>query len=990
MAAVAASSPRPDLVHPRGARPAPGAAHLYAIGTRSAAQHRGAVGGKMDSILADLSRHAALARPDHLMTDLHALSPGARFARRADGTAMVVIDAVTRGDPQALKAALQSVGLEHAAVFSNDVGGLLPVSQIEAAAARSEVTSMRAAMSRARASAGPVATQGDYAQRSDVIRTENPSLTGKGVTVALLSDSFDCYSVYANPNNGVPASGPEGYAPNGFTADYASDVATGALPSNVQNVLENNCTGYQSDDSDNQPTSLPYTDEGRAMSQVVYAVAPGANIVFRTGALGEADFASAIEALAAAPYNAQVIADDLGYFDEPFFQDGILAQAIDAVEAQGVAYFSAAGNDQDTPSYMNTSPSFATLSTGAPNAGEYLLNFDASGATTVTSLPVTIPPLTPGDFVAVVVEWDQPYLTGAPDSGGATSQLDLCITGASGLTVLLNYENTVQSCSDPNELGADPYLIMLIANPAVGSTNTTEQTINIQVGLVNGTKAPGRIIVAVEDDGQGSTIKAFSPTGPTIQGHPGAAGAAAVGAAFYFDTPRCGTTPAKIEPYSSAGGAPILFDATGTAQTPVVRQKPDFVAPDGVNDTFLGFTLASDSPPYPSTGLLLTSISECQNRPSYPNFFGTSGSTPHAAAVAALLLQANPAAKPTDIYSALQRSASPMGTTTPNLNSGYGFIQADAALALINTGAAPAAPTLTLAPTSIALGASTTITWSSTNATSCTASESSSSAGAWTGTQKTSGTLTLTPSAAGTYTYTLTCSNTGGASKPGSATLTVTSATGGTAPAAPTLTLAPTSIVEGKSTTITWSSTNATSCKASASSSSAGAWTGTQKTSGTLTLTPSATGTYTYTLTCSNASGTSKPSTATLTVSASTTAAPATPSLNLATTSITAGTSTTITWSSSNATLCTASGNWSGPLATSGTQTLKPASTGTYTYSLSCSNAAGNSPLTSQTLNVTAAASSGGGGGGGGALGGAALLGLAALAAGRWVRSSRT
>ena len=239
------------------------------------------------------------------------------------------------------------------------------------------------------------------------------------------------------------------------------------------------------------------------MAQIVYAIAPGATLLFRTGALGEADFASAIESLSAAPSTAQVIVDDLGYFDEPFFQDGILAQAIDAAKAQGVAYFSAAGNNQDTPSYMNTSPSFKTLSTTAPNSGEYLLNFDATGATTVTSLPVTIPPLPPGDFVAVVVEWDQPYLTGAPASGGATSQLDLCITGATGLTVLLNYDNTVQSCSDPNLLGADPYLVMLIANPAVGSANTAQQTINIQVGLVNGTKAPGRIIVAVEDNGQG-------------------------------------------------------------------------------------------------------------------------------------------------------------------------------------------------------------------------------------------------------------------------------------------------------------------------------------------------------------------------------------------------------------------------------------------------------------------------------------------------------
>ena len=75
---------------------------------------------------------------------------------------------------------------------------------------------------------------------------------------------------------------------------------------------------------------------------------------------------------------AKVIADDVGYFDEPFFQDGILAQAVDAVEAKGVAYFSAAGNEGNA-SYDNTAPSFATTATSGSNSGEKLLNFDPSG-----------------------------------------------------------------------------------------------------------------------------------------------------------------------------------------------------------------------------------------------------------------------------------------------------------------------------------------------------------------------------------------------------------------------------------------------------------------------------------------------------------------------------------------------------------------------------------------------------------------------------------
>ena len=40
-----------------------------------------------------------------------------------------------------------------------------------------------------------------------------------------------------------------------------------------------------------------------------------------------------------------MIVDDVAYFEEPFFQDGPVAAAIDEVVADGVSYFSAAGND---------------------------------------------------------------------------------------------------------------------------------------------------------------------------------------------------------------------------------------------------------------------------------------------------------------------------------------------------------------------------------------------------------------------------------------------------------------------------------------------------------------------------------------------------------------------------------------------------------------------------------------------------------------------
>jgi len=941
----AVSTSRPNGLHPAAAS---GGAHLLVVGSRSAAQRRGAASAKLDSILADLSRHAALARPGHVLEDLHSMSPAARFAQvSATAPPLVLIDAVSRGDPQELKSALIGIGLERAALYSNDVGGWLPVNQIEAAAARSEVVSVRAAMPRPR-SFGPVATQGDYAEAGSVVRADYPTLTGSGVTVGVLSDSFNCYAVYAEASSHVPVSGNQGYASNGFTADYATDVSTGALPSGVDVLAEpyssvpsaaGDCLAYGA------PTRPPFSDEGRAMLQIVHAVAPGASLAFYTAEDSEADFATGIGALAAA--GATVIADDVGYFDEPFFQDGIVAQAVDAVEAKGVAYFSAAGND-GTLSYENTAPSFTAMSSSGSNAGEHLLNFDTSGATDTTTLPVTIPAIPPGDFLAVVVEWDQPYVTGAPGSPGASSSIDLCITGGTGSDTITDYDGNAASCTGPNALGADPYQIMIIGNPANAAGNTKQQNLNIVVGLASnsqGTVAPGRIIVSVEDDGLGSSITSFATNSATIQGHPGAAGAAAVGAAFYFDTPRCGTTPATLEYFSSAGGAPILFDTSGVRLTePLVRQKPDFVGPDGVNNTFLGFTLASGG--YTgSNGLLKTSISECQNDPGYPNFFGTSAATPHAAGIAALMRQANPTVTPAKIYGALRSSALPMSGTTPNFESGYGFIQADTALVV---------PTLALTAASVRLGSSATLTWSSIHAASCNAS------GGWSGVQATAGSVVLTPSAAGTQTYTLACSDAFGVAAAASTTLTATS---GAAPEKPNLNLASSSVAVGKSTTIAWDSDGATSCTAS------GSWTGTLAAKGSMTIKPTAVGTLTYTLTCSNLGGASTPASVVLTVTPAL-AVPATPMLTLGVATVEADTSTTVTWTSVNATSCTSSGNanalgagwFSGTVAPSGTFTITPVATGTYTYTLFCTNAAGNSPTTAASLVVTSSNQVGGGG----------------------------
>lgn len=190
-------------------------------------------------------------------------------------------------------------------------------------------------------------------------------------------------------------------------------------------------------------------------------------------------------------------------------------------------------------------------------------------------------------------------------------------------------------------------------------------------------------------------------------------------------------------------------------------------------------------------------------------------------------------------------------------------------------------------------------------------------------------------------------------------------------PPAPTVTVtvAPNTITLGQTATLTWSSTNVTTCVAT------GSWTGTQAMQGTASETPTEAGSDTYTLSCTGA-GETVAATTTLTVNAPA----ATVSISVSPTSITAGQSATLSWSSANATACSASGAWSGSQAASGSEAVAPAATMTYTLTCTGAGASGNA---SATLTVSAApAQSGSSTGGGGTIGVWELIGLGLIGLG--------
>ena len=94
-------------------------------------------------------------------------------------------------------------------------------------------------------------------------------------------------------------------------------------------------------------------------------------------------------------------------------------------------------------------------------------------------------------------------------------------------------------------------------------------------------------------------------------------------------------------------------------------------------------------------------------------------------------------------------------TATLSVNAGNGA--GTQTVALSGTGIVPAVA-LAAAPTSITVGNSVTLTWTSSNAMTCQASGGQSGDG-WAGTKSVNGTANVKPNAAGSITYTMTCSS---------------------------------------------------------------------------------------------------------------------------------------------------------------------------------------------------------------------------------------
>src|SRR5262249_21113371 len=146
---------------------------------------------------------------------------------------------------------------------------------------------------------GSITTQGDAASRADVLRTRG--VDGTGVVVGVISDGID---------------------------SLAEAQATGDL----RDIVVPNDSRCQRGAG----------DEGTALLEIVHDAAPGGKLLFR-GPSPSLDMVDAVQCLVGA--GANVIVDDLGFFGEPYFEDGPVADAVSAAVTAGVSYHSSAGNE---------------------------------------------------------------------------------------------------------------------------------------------------------------------------------------------------------------------------------------------------------------------------------------------------------------------------------------------------------------------------------------------------------------------------------------------------------------------------------------------------------------------------------------------------------------------------------------------------------------------------------------------------------------------
>src|SRR5579864_8027806 len=383
-------------------------------------------------------------------------------------------------------------------------------------------------------------------------------------------------------------------------------------------------------------------DEGTALLEIIHDMVPGASLFFATADNSITSFAANITALQAA--GCQIIVDDVFYFVESPFQDGqtsavistsqggVVTQAVNQAVANGVFYFSSAGDEGnlDGGTSGTFEGDFVPQAAVSPLPTGNVHNFGSgNGFDTITS---------PGEQV-VGLFWADPL-------DGSGNDYDLYLLNSTGASILGASTDIQNGTQDPVELIGSANVID--NNRLVVFQHTGAQNRFFHLVLFRGRLG---VATAGETHGHSAASGAY-----TVAATPAAVSAGAPTPNGPFPGPFVPTN--QIEFFSSDGPRQIFFNADSTPITPgnlsstggSVLQKPDITAADGVSVTGVG---GFGSP-----------------------FFGTSAAAPSAASVAALVLSAMPTITPAQMRTALTSTAIDIMAPGFDRDSGNGIVMA--------------------------------------------------------------------------------------------------------------------------------------------------------------------------------------------------------------------------------------------------------------------------------------------------------------------------
>jgi len=408
----------------------------------------------------------------------------------------------------------------------------------------------------------------------------------------------------------------------------ARSVAAGELPADVQVLRGAEGIG----------------DEGTAMLEIVHDLAPKAKLMFATADGGPETFADNIRALRAA--GADVLVDDVLYLGESSFQDGPVAGAVADVTTDGALYFSSAGNDGNVD--HGTSGNYeGTFQSSGQTIGKFAgvaHDFDAS------SRVQSVDPLSANSAGnPAVLQW-------ADALGAADDDYDLYAVDAAG--DVMAFSNTTQDGDD------DPLEGFFLpgANEPLRLAVTKFRGADRYLQL---TMFRGRFRAA---DG----LRPFATPGAT-RGHAAVPEAYSVAAA-----PAAGALPFALEegdPPNPKGPYPGVFKGSQAAE-PFTSDGPRrmFFAPDGAQLTpgNLSDTGGSvrDKPDLTAADGTKTSV------PGFEQFFGSSASAAHAAAIGALVLSGRPGISAAQVRAALTQTSLDVEAAGPDRVTGTGIAMA--------------------------------------------------------------------------------------------------------------------------------------------------------------------------------------------------------------------------------------------------------------------------------------------------------------------------